>query len=282
VAGVRARQGSARNRSVCAQADRFRRRGASTTPACVSALFSPQRETRYRTIGLARNLLLHPVTRGTSRSITRRTNMPANTINLRLINESNDRNNSEIVIFKKHVATSFDELAVAWKVIQNLGTGNYHPFTYSFNMEVSASDSFGNFTPHLAASPGVLFSMNKDQSGDVLGIAGRSTSPEEVQVLNALDTGAINASIFRDGKLLAIKTGIAPQQKAVFKFKPTLFIGVASQVQEGEILDSAIISSVNTELSLLGVSSADIVMSGGGPGASSTPFRFTLRNVKFM
>jgi hypothetical protein len=30
------------------------------------------------------------------------------------------------------------------------------------------------------------------------------------------------------------------------------------------------------------VSSADIVMSGGGPGASSTPFRFTLRNVKFM
>lgn len=208
--------------------------------------------------------------------------MTGNTINLKLINESNDRNNSEIVIFQKNVATSFDELAVAWRVIQNLGTGNYHPFTYTFDLQVSASDSFGNFTPHLPATPGSLFSMSKDLSGDVLGIAGKSTSPEEVQVLNALETGAINASCFRDGKLLALKTGIAPQQKAVFKFKPTLFIGVASQVQEGQVLDSAIVSNINTELSLLGVASADIVMSGGGPGAGSTPFRFTLRNVQFM
>lgn len=208
--------------------------------------------------------------------------MTGNTIQLRLINESNDRNNSDIVIFQKNVSTSFDELAVAWKVVKNLGTGNYHPFTYTFNMEVSGSDSYGNFTPHLPASPGTLFSMRKDQSGDVLGIAGRGTSPEEVQVLNALDTGAISVSIFRDDKLLAIKTGIAPQQKAVFKFKPTVFIGVVSQVEEGQILDSAIISSVNTELALLGVSSADIVMSGGGPGANSTPFRFTMRNVQFM
>lgn len=205
-----------------------------------------------------------------------------NVIKLNLINESNDRNNSEVVIFQKNVATNFDELAIAWKVIENLGSGNHHPFTYTYDMAVAASDSYGNYTPELVASPGTLFSMSKDQSGDVLGVAGRSTSPEEVQVLNALGNGAINASIFRDGKLLAIKTGIAPQQKAVFKFKPTIFIGVASQVTEGEVLDSAIISSVNTELSLMGVSSADIVMSGGGPGATSTPFRFTLRNVKFL
>lgn len=208
--------------------------------------------------------------------------MPQNCIKLNLINESNDRNNSEIVIFQKNVATTYDELAVAWKVVKFLGSGNHHPFTYTFDMQVSASDSYGNFTPELGANPGTLFSMRKDQSGDVLSAAGNSTSPEEVQVLNALESGAINASIFRDGRLLAIKTGIAPQQKAVFKFKPTIFIGVVSQVEEGEVIDSAIISNVNTELSLMGVSSADIVMSGGGPGASSTPFRFTLRNVKFM
>jgi hypothetical protein len=208
--------------------------------------------------------------------------MPQNSINLNLINESNDRNNSEIVIFQKNVATTYDELAVAWRVVKRLGSGNHHPFTYTFDLQVSASDSYGNFTPELAASPGTLFSMRKDQSGDVLGAAGTSTAPEEVQLLNALDAGAINASIYRDGKLLAIKTGIAPQQKAVFKFKPMIFIGVVSQVEEGQVIDSAIISNINTELSLMGVSSADIVMSGGGPGASSTPFRFTLRNVKFM
>ncbi|MDC0684919.1 hypothetical protein [Sorangium atrum] len=39
------------------------------------------------------------------------------------------------------------------------------------------------------------------------------------------------------------------------------------------------ISSVNTELSLLGIASADIVMAGGGAGVDSTPFVFTLENI---
>jgi hypothetical protein len=39
------------------------------------------------------------------------------------------------------------------------------------------------------------------------------------------------------------------------------------------------LSTVKTELSLLGLASADIVMSGGGGDATSTPFRFSLQNV---
>jgi hypothetical protein len=39
-------------------------------------------------------------------------------------------------------------------------------------------------------------------------------------------------------------------------------------------------SQINTEISLLGISSADIVMTGGGPGSSSTPFTFSLQNVQ--
>jgi len=203
-------------------------------------------------------------------------------IQLNLINQSNDRNNSQIVVFQKNVATDFDEIALAWRVIKNLGTGNHHPFTYSLAMQVASSDSYGNFTPRMTAYPGQMFAMTKNQSGDVLGPAGPSTASTEVQVANQLEQGAINASLYRDGKLLAQKTNIAPQQKAVFKFKPTIFIGVVSQVVEGQVLDSAILSSINTELSLLGVASADIVMTGGGPGQGSQPFRFTLENVQFM
>ena len=47
-------------------------------------------------------------------------------------------------------------------------------------------------------------------------------------------------------------------------------------------MNSAIISNINTELSLLGIASADIVMTGGGPGPNSTPFQFTLENVKMV
>ncbi len=202
-------------------------------------------------------------------------------IKLNLINDSNDVNNSEIVIFAKNAATDVQETAVAWQVIKNCGRGDHHPFVYPMTTQVGASDSWGNFTPLLNAANGQQFSMVLDTSGDVLKLSGSASSPHEIEVLNALRQGAINAGIYKSGKLYAQETNVAPGQKAVFQFKPTLWIGVVSQAEEGEVMNSAILSSVNTELSLLGVASADIVMTGGGAGPSATPFEFTLANVEF-
>jgi hypothetical protein len=201
-------------------------------------------------------------------------------IKLNFINQSNDANNSSVVIFQKNVATDFDELAVAWLVIQNCGQGDNHPFLFPMTMAVSASDSYGNYSPQMSAQNGQMFQMSRTSSGDQLSLAGQpSSSMTEVQVLNALPIGAFNASIYKGGKLLALKTSIAPAQKAVFQFKPTIWIGVTSEVEEGTVMNSAIISSVNTELSLLGIASADIVMTGGGPGATSMPFQFNFQNI---
>jgi len=202
-------------------------------------------------------------------------------IRLNFINQSNDRNNSDIVIFQKNVATNFDELAVAWRVIQNCGPGMNHPFTYPMTMFISASDSYGNYTQQLAAANGQSFSITKGTSGDVLKLTGTSARSNEVELTNQLPMGAIDANIYRDGRLLATKTKVAPGQKAVFEFKPTIWIGVASEVQEGEMMNSAILRSINTEISLLGIKSADIVLTGGGPGETATAFQFTLQNVVF-
>ena len=200
-------------------------------------------------------------------------------IHLNFINDSNDMNNSEVVVFQKNAATDFDELAVAWLVIKYCGQGDNHPFVYPMSMQVGASDSYGNYTPQLDAQYGQLFQMTLPPSGDRLVLAGSGTSSREVQVLNSLPKGAINAGIYKAGKLLATKTSIAPQQKAVFEFKPTLWIGVVSQVDEGQVMNSAILSNIDTEISLLGIASADIVMTGGGPGSGATPFVFRLENV---
>lgn len=200
-------------------------------------------------------------------------------VQLNFINNSNDTNNSQVVIFQKNVATNFDELAVAWQVIKYCGQGDNHPFSFPMAMQVGASDSYGNYTPQLAANNGQLFQMALTGSGDRLVAAGSGTSSREVQVLNALPKGAINVGCYKDGKLLASKTAIAPQQKAVFEFKPTIWIGVASQIEQGQVMNSAILSNINTEISLLGIASADIVMTGGGPGANSTPFAFNLENI---
>lgn len=200
-------------------------------------------------------------------------------IKLNFVNRSNDTNNSQIVIFAKNVSTSYDELAIAWLVIQNCGQGDNHPFVYPSSMEVGASDSYGNFTPLLAAENGQLFHMTRSSSGDVLSLVGPGSNPREVQIRNDLTMGAINAAVYKSGRVYAQATSVAPGQMAVFEFRPTIWIGVASEIAEGQVMDSAIMSSVNTEISLLGVTSADIVMTGGGPGESAAPFQFNLENI---
>lgn len=200
-------------------------------------------------------------------------------IQLNFINQSNDANNSQIVVFQKNVAAGYNELAVAWLVIQNCGAGDNHPFVYPQTMQVSASDSWGNYSPRLDAQPGQAFAVSYTNSGDQLGPYGPATYPTEVQVLNNLTRGAINAGIYKNGTLLATKTSVAPGQMAAFQFNPTIWIGTASQVIQGSVMDSAIVEQVNTELSLLGIAQADIVMTGGGPGINSQPFSFTLQNI---
>jgi len=202
-------------------------------------------------------------------------------IQLNLVNNSNDMNNTEYVIFQKNVATSFEELPVAWRVIKNLGISDNHPFTYPMEFTVGAADSWGNYTPQLDATNGQQFHMYRAPSGDVLAYNGPSASPTEVEVLNDLPQGSINANIYRNGLLLSQKTCVSPAQKATFQFKPTIWIGAASQIEQGKVINSAILSNINTEISLLGVASADIVITGGGCGPTATPFTFTLCNVTY-
>lgn len=201
-------------------------------------------------------------------------------IKLNFINKSNDMSNNSVVIFQKNVAQDFVETAIAWKVIENCGPLENHPFVYPLNFMVAASDSYGNYTPMLPAYEGQAFDMIRSTSGDILQVSpSPATIPTEVEVRNNLNQGAINANCYRDGKFLATKTRLAPGQKAVFEFQPRIYIGVVSQIEEGDVMNSAIISQINTEINLFGITSADIVMTGGGPGKSSTEFNFTLENI---
>jgi len=202
-------------------------------------------------------------------------------IKLNFVNNSVDVNNSEVVIFQKNEAASADELAVAWTVIENCGPGWSHAFTFPVQTYVAVGDSWGNLSPALPAADGERFSVEISPSGDILKPAGKASGPKEIEVVNALKLGAISANITRDGKLLAAKTGVEPGQKAVFAFSPIIWIGVVSQMQEGEVMNSAIMSQLNTQISLMGIASADIVMTGGGPGPVSSSFVFTLENVEY-
>ena len=202
-------------------------------------------------------------------------------IKLNFINRSNDKNNSQILVFQKNVNTNYDELSVAWLVIDNCGQGWNHPFSYPMAMQVSASDSYNNFSPQKTVYNGDKFAVVHDKSGDTLQPAGQASSPNEVDVVNSLAMGSVDVNIFKDGRLLATKTNVEPGGKAVFEFLPVLWIAAVSQIEEGEFINSAILQDINTQLSLFGIKSADIVMTGGGSGPTSTAFQFNLENIVY-
>lgn len=200
-------------------------------------------------------------------------------IQLNLINRSNDANNAQILIFQKNPAAGVDALPVAWRVLGPLRQGDAYPFVYPLSTGISSRDPWGNYTPMMAVENGQLYGVMGTDSGDVLSLLGAASSPREIQCRNDLVQEAITVGLYKSGKLWQLSASIPPGQTAVFAVEPTLVIGVVSEMQEGEVMNSAIMSDINTELSLLGVAEADIIMTGGGPGESSTPFRFTLENV---
>ena len=201
-------------------------------------------------------------------------------IKLRFVNQSRDGNKSEVVVYQKNQLTSMASLSMAWKVIRFCGLDCYHPFVFPTGFEVSVADEYGNFSPRMAAESGQMFRLESTASGARrLRSAGPANASNEIDVLNDLGQGAVNVCIFRDGRMVGMKTAVTPGQKAVFQYPPVLWIGVASQIVQGVAISSAVMSNANTELSLLGIASADIVMSGGGPGEGSTPYEFKLENI---
>lgn len=198
-------------------------------------------------------------------------------IEITFINNSNDMNNSEVVIFQKNVATNFESTAIAWTVIKNCGRNWTHKFTYPMQFEVAAGDSWGNISDQQQAENGQKWDVVRSNSGDILQLdSNPASSQSEVEIKNDLATGAIDALIYKAGKLLASKTGVSPGEKAVFEFRPEIYVGVASQINEGDVMNSAILSDINQKFSLLGITKANLIMTGGGVGKNATPFVFEL------
>ena len=197
-------------------------------------------------------------------------------VQLNLINETTDFYNGQVVFFQKNEAAANTEMPVAWTVV--VVEYAQYPWMYAFvfpaNMYVGASDSWGNYTPILPASDGELFSMQQTSSGDMLVYEGAASSSTQVQVQNNLPTGNIEAGIYKSGKLLVLQSAVLPGQNAVFELKPVLCVSVASKVEQGQVMNASSLTGTTTELPLLGVQSADIIMTG-----TSGKYSFDMVNV---
>ena len=202
-----------------------------------------------------------------------------NSMNIKLtfVNESNDMNNSDVVIFQKNALADPDEDVVAWTVIKNCRRNCSHTFVYPMGFSIGASDFYGNVSNLQEGEFGQQWNIARSVSGDTVQLSQTPASHvNQVELANHLPVGTVNAQIYKDGKLLLVKTGISPEQKAVFSYEPKIWIGVVSHVNEGQMLDTAIMKSITTEISLLGIRKAAIIMTGGGFGPNAAPFEFDL------
>lgn len=202
-------------------------------------------------------------------------------VHLTYYNYSNDAKGPTVVCFQKNEDPSFDDLAVAWYVIERCGRSNYHPFYFPMTLYINAYDSYGNHTPPQKTEPGDMFEMVEGESGNILQKSKEpATSCRQVQAVNHLERGAIAVNVYKSERLLARKRVVAPGQKAVFQLNPILYVGAITGVEAGGAISSAVLPSVPTKFSLLGIQSASIVMKGGGPGKNSKPFSFLLTDIK--
>lgn len=201
-------------------------------------------------------------------------------IQLRLINDTDDFENNVCVIMQKNLLTAPTASPTAWQLIANLAPGEAHSFTFS-DLSLLVSDRNGNLTKDIPAHEGMAYQMEKDPG--MLVLKGDALEPDQIDVLNPPDEG-IGGGIYvlckRSGNLLASVFPVQLGQTASFKFDSNIFLGVITmedaqkKLSHFHVLSPDLLPYIDTEISLLGISSADIVMSGG-PGA----FTFTLENV---
>lgn len=197
-------------------------------------------------------------------------------IQLRFCNYSQLQHTPDIVIFQKPVNAGWNGSAVAWLLIQHCGLDEFHPFSFPQAVVASLSRSEnGGFLGERVAE-GETIGLHHDviTQATTRG-AGQSNT---IDVCNdALDESAV-LRVKRDGRLLAMHE-LAPHQRAMLRFEPVLWVGVAPPgVRQGDLITPDMYAGITASFPLAHMSSAEITMRGGANG--DDPVVFALENVQ--
>lgn len=195
---------------------------------------------------------------------------------LNFVNSAGPMGDCKVVLYQTNQKAEVQSV-IPWRVIRHCGFGWNHPFTYSDQIEVAISDDYGNYSPRIATTNGQIVAVEPTHIGRKLVVKPRQECSAQVKVINGLSQGAITVNIFRCGSLVARKTAVAPDQAAEFSFSKSLCVGKTTAALSQHVSVPFLISAEDTVLTLNGIDSADIIMTGGNDAA--TPFAFDLANI---
>ena len=188
-------------------------------------------------------------------------------LSITYVNRSDNSDLPTIFVFARNAVPGFDDLAdgVAWRTLPNIGRGSSSEFTVLPMCTVSAMWGGVNRTQSLLAEPGQRYAVQQDETGIVLAPVGSASQSNAVEVTCEISIpGGITAQLFNDGKLLMQEQTVAYGQKASFVWERKLYWGIASEIQESQMLRTAVLNSPDFfEQDLNGVSSgATVTLTG--------------------
>lgn len=197
-------------------------------------------------------------------------------IDLTYVNRAGGDAIPEVLVMQMDDASPGLPNAIAWKVIRRCAPGHWHPFSYAPMAEICLGDEFGNFTERQSAMPGARFAVQPLLRGREL--ARRATDParDDIALRNELTLGAVDACLYRNGRLLARRCALGPGRSAAFRIRPVLWLGTCSGARQGQRLGDAVPDAPLTALPLYGLVSATIALHGGG----NEPYAFVFEEVK--
>jgi hypothetical protein len=187
-------------------------------------------------------------------------------VNINYINESGNTDNPTIFVFTKNMIPTFDVLkdGVAWRVMPEIGKGSSSTFVFPILTTVQAMWGGCNRTKTIDSDIGKRYTVEEDNTGIILTQNGEASQKTAIEVNNNVHVvGGVQAQLCKDGKIMMTKNIVAYGQKATFVLHPKLYWGIASEIQEGQNISSAVLNSDQFfEQDIEGVSSVDVVLRG--------------------
>jgi hypothetical protein len=188
-------------------------------------------------------------------------------IRLRIVNRSG-RNNLGIVLFEQDdVITN----SVAWTVINDLDINRSRSVIYASEYRIGYQ-KVETFSETISCVPGQRIIGNEDFT---MTLSGSSPSSNIIQIVSQVYTVArITGLLYNNGRLFMKSNMLGTDEFDMFQLSGGISIGVkdTTNIIEGDTFNP--LSILNpTNLNLSGISSADIIITGGNP------YTFTLANI---
>ncbi|WP_272151788.1 hypothetical protein [Tenacibaculum aiptasiae] len=191
----------------------------------------------------------------------------ATEIKINYTNKSMNKDLPTVFIFTKNETPTFDVLkeGVAWRTIPDIGRGSSSSFIFPVETEVGATWKDGmNKTQILPSDIGKRYTVNENDTGIVLEANGNASDTKSIDVNNNINVeDGISASLYKDNKLMLTKKIVGYGQKATFVLKPKLYWGIASEIEESQLINSAVLNTDHFfELDLEGVTEVNVSLNG--------------------